>query len=65
MYFLSFRLLAANPTLSEQSVSILLERGLDQVDGGQSALLFVAASPLRTKFFEKPHYVYCPLRLVI
>ncbi|XP_069386340.1 serine hydrolase-like protein [Paralichthys olivaceus] len=28
------RLLAANPALSEQSVHILLERGLDQVDGG-------------------------------
>lgn len=30
----SFRLSAANPSLSEQSVRILLERGLVQVEGG-------------------------------
>uniref|UniRef100_A0A671YJZ6 Serine hydrolase like n=1 Tax=Sparus aurata TaxID=8175 RepID=A0A671YJZ6_SPAAU len=33
------RLLAANPTLSEQSVNILLERGLLQVEGGASLSL--------------------------
>lgn len=31
---ISFRLLTANPTLSKQSVRILLERGLVQVEGG-------------------------------
>nr|XP_046267864.1 serine hydrolase-like protein isoform X2 [Scatophagus argus] len=39
------RLLAANPTLSEQSVHILLERGLVQVDGG-----FVFSRDLRLNF---------------
>lgn len=39
--FFPFRLMAANPTLSEQSAQILLERGLIHVDGG--AALF---SPL-------------------
>ncbi|XP_073344359.1 serine hydrolase-like protein isoform X1 [Pagrus major] len=39
------RLLAANPTLSEQSVRILLERGLVQVEGG-----FVFSRDLRVNF---------------
>ncbi|TDH16077.1 hypothetical protein EPR50_G00016240 [Perca flavescens] len=39
------RLLAANPTLSEQSVHILLERGLVQVDEG-----FVFSRNLRVNF---------------
>ncbi|KAM8773041.1 serine hydrolase-like protein [Acanthopagrus schlegelii] len=39
------RLSAANPTLSEQSVSILLERGLLQVEGG-----FVFSRDLRVHF---------------
>ncbi|XP_051242447.1 serine hydrolase-like protein isoform X4 [Dicentrarchus labrax] len=39
------RLLAANPTLSEESVHILLERGLVQVDGG-----FVFSRDLRLNF---------------
>ncbi|XP_074486417.1 serine hydrolase-like protein isoform X2 [Sebastes fasciatus] len=39
------RLLAANPTLSEQSVHILLERGLVQVEGG-----FVFSRDLRVNF---------------
>lgn len=34
--FITSRLLAANPTLSEQSAHILLERGLVQVEGGSS-----------------------------
>lgn len=34
--FMCFRLLAANKTLSEQSVRILLERGLVQVEGGKA-----------------------------
>lgn len=42
VYLLSFvppaRLMAANPTLCEQSVRILLERGLVQVEGGTAAL---------------------------
>ena len=39
---MSFRLSAANPTLSEQSVHILLERGLVQVEGGTAFfILFV------------------------
>ncbi|XP_070768293.1 serine hydrolase-like protein [Enoplosus armatus] len=39
------RLLAANPTLSEQSVRLLLERGLVQVEGG-----FVFSRDLRVNF---------------
>ncbi|XP_018520584.1 serine hydrolase-like protein isoform X1 [Lates calcarifer] len=39
------RLLAANPTLSEQSAHILLERGLVQVEGG-----FVFSRDLRVNF---------------
>ncbi|XP_023274893.1 serine hydrolase-like protein isoform X2 [Seriola lalandi dorsalis] len=39
------RLLTANPTLSEQSVRILLERGLVQVEGG-----FVFSRDLRVNF---------------
>ncbi|KAM9362553.1 serine hydrolase-like protein [Symphorus nematophorus] len=39
------RLLAANPTLSEQSVHILLERGLVQVEGG-----FILSRDLRVNF---------------
>uniref|UniRef100_A0A671YNN9 Serine hydrolase like n=1 Tax=Sparus aurata TaxID=8175 RepID=A0A671YNN9_SPAAU len=39
------RLLAANPTLSEQSVNILLERGLLQVEGG-----FAFSRDLRVNF---------------
>ncbi|XP_029297246.1 LOW QUALITY PROTEIN: serine hydrolase-like protein [Cottoperca gobio] len=39
------RLLAANPSLSEQSVHILLERGLVQVEGG-----FVFSRDLRVNF---------------
>ncbi|XP_044047209.1 serine hydrolase-like protein isoform X2 [Siniperca chuatsi] len=39
------RLLAANPTLSEQSVHILLERGLVQAEGG-----FVFSRDLRVNF---------------
>ncbi|XP_051242449.1 serine hydrolase-like protein [Dicentrarchus labrax] len=39
------RLLAANPTLSEESVHILLERGIVQVDGG-----FVFSRDLRVHF---------------
>lgn len=34
--FISFRLLAANPSVSEQSVHILLERGLVKVKGGMA-----------------------------
>uniref|UniRef100_A0A3Q3W3P1 AB hydrolase-1 domain-containing protein n=1 Tax=Mola mola TaxID=94237 RepID=A0A3Q3W3P1_MOLML len=41
------RLLAANPTLSEQSVHILLERGLIQVEGG-----FVFSRDLRVNFVK-------------
>lgn len=33
---MSLRLLAANPSVSEQSVHILLERGLVQVKGGMA-----------------------------
>lgn len=39
------RLLAANPTLSEQSVHILFERGLVEVEGG-----FVFSRDLRVNF---------------
>ncbi|XP_034438827.1 serine hydrolase-like protein isoform X2 [Hippoglossus hippoglossus] len=45
------RLLAANPTLSEQSAHILLERSLVQVEGG-----FVFSRDLRVKFRRQRLY---------
>lgn len=41
MCFIYFRLQAANPTLSEKSAHILLERGLVQVEGGTSLSLLL------------------------
>lgn len=39
--FISLRLLAANPALSDQSARILLERGLVRVEGGASLSLLL------------------------
>lgn len=48
--FSFFRLMAANPSLSEQSAHILLERGLVQVEGGTSLFMFVMDVSLRNRW---------------